>query len=236
MWITISGFLSHSYPHIQYSICLLLKTKRLSGPGGHFSLPSRLCVTFWPPRPPPPAPRPAHLFQTESVPALEPTAESDVSNWGWQDARSREDAAASPAGRACQGPPFLLRTGAPAAILHVSGQGRGFWKTATEEQRNFLLPSQLYMKVKTFKLECSPRISLNHHRHTSGCGFSPRPLQWSESTWVSQVPSACKSHLYTSCSLLNMQWHCVWKKCAYLNFKILHCWKMLIINWAVREL
>ena len=100
MWITISGFLSHSYPHIQYSICLLLKTKRLSGPGGHFSLPSRLCVTFWPPRPLPPAPRPAHLFQTESVPTLEPTAESDVSNWGWQDARSREDAAASPAGRA----------------------------------------------------------------------------------------------------------------------------------------
>ena len=48
MWITILGFLFHSYPHIQYSICLLLKNKWLSGPGVHFSLPSCLCVTFLP--------------------------------------------------------------------------------------------------------------------------------------------------------------------------------------------
>lgn len=38
--------LFHSYPHIQYSICLLLKNKWFSGPGVHFSLLSCLCVTF----------------------------------------------------------------------------------------------------------------------------------------------------------------------------------------------
>ena len=46
----------------------------------------------------PPAPRPAHLFQTES--ALEPTAEGDVSNWGWQDARRREFAGEQLSGEA----------------------------------------------------------------------------------------------------------------------------------------
>lgn len=30
-----------------------------------------------------------------------------------------------------------------------------------------LLPSQLYSKVKTLKLECEPHINLNHYRRTS---------------------------------------------------------------------
>lgn len=38
MWSTFFGFLFHSYPHIQYSICLLLKSKWFSGLGVHFSL------------------------------------------------------------------------------------------------------------------------------------------------------------------------------------------------------
>lgn len=38
--IPFFGFLCHSCPHIQYSICLLLRNKWFSGPGVHFSLPS----------------------------------------------------------------------------------------------------------------------------------------------------------------------------------------------------
>lgn len=38
MWSTFFGFLFHSCPHIQYSICLLLKSKWFSGLGVHSSL------------------------------------------------------------------------------------------------------------------------------------------------------------------------------------------------------
>lgn len=38
MWSTFLGFLFHSCPHIQYSICLLLKSKWFSGLGVHSSL------------------------------------------------------------------------------------------------------------------------------------------------------------------------------------------------------
>lgn len=38
MWITFGGFCFHSYPHIQYSICLVLKSKWFSALGVHFSL------------------------------------------------------------------------------------------------------------------------------------------------------------------------------------------------------